>query len=81
MDFYYQPKGMFFTENDTDVIARYRETDGKHYDDAIMRKAVEDVKKSGNFNHYNFLMNNCQDFVESVKTRYSEIVKEQRERK
>ena len=73
--------GEFFTETDPNVIARYRETDGKHYDDAIMRKAVEDVKKSGKFYYYNALGNNCQDFVESVKNRYHEIFKEQGKRK
>ena len=73
--------GEFFTETDPNVIARYRETNGKHYDDAIMRKAVEDVKKSGKFYYYNALGNNCQDFVESVKNRYHEIFKEQGKRK
>ena len=65
--------GKFFTETDPNVIAKYRETDGKHYDDAIMRRAVEDVKNSGKFNHYNLINNNCQDFTQSVRKRYEEL--------
>lgn len=68
--------GKFFTETNPSVIAEYSETDGKHYDDAIMRKAVEDVKKSGKFYYYKALgngRNNCQDFVESVTKRYWEL--------
>lgn len=43
----------------------FTETDGKHYDDAIMRRAVEDVKNSRKFTYYKALgdgQNNCQDF-------------------
>lgn len=71
----------FFTETDPSVIARYRATDGKHYDDAIMRKAIEDIRKSGKFNYYNALNNNCQDFVEDVRNRYREIFNQQGGRK
>ena len=73
-------KGKFFTETNPDVIAKYRETDGQHYDDAIMRKAVEDVKNSGKFNYYKVFgdgRNNCQDFVESVTKRYWELFNQQ----
>ena len=76
--------GKFFTETDPNVIAKYRETDGKHYDDAIMRKAVEDVKKSGKFYYYKALgngRNNCQDFVQDVKDKYYEILKQQERKK
>ena len=72
--------GKFFTETDPNVIAKYRETDGQHYNDAIMRKAVEDVRKSGKFNYYKALgngRNNCQDFVESVTKRYWELFNQQ----
>ena len=71
--------GKFFTETDPNVIAKYRETDGQHYDDAIMRKAVEDVKKSMRFLYYKAIgegKNNCQDFVQDVKDRYYEIFKQ-----
>lgn len=66
----------FFTETDPNVIAKYRETDGKHYDDAIMRRTVEDVRKSGRFTYYKALgegQNNCQDFTQSVRKRYEEL--------
>lgn len=67
-------------ETDPNVIAKYRETDGKHYDDAIMRRTVEDVRKSGRFTYYKALgngRNNCQDFVESVTKRYWELFNQQ----
>ncbi|WP_126498347.1 hypothetical protein [Helicobacter cholecystus] len=77
---YYKTKaiGKFFTETDPSVIARYRATDGKHYDDAIMRQAVEDVKKYGMFKYYYLTINNCQDFIKQVKIRYQKIFKQQR---
>ena len=84
--FYEETKtfGKFFTETNPNIIARYRETDGKHYDDVIMRKAVEDVKKSGKFYYYKALgngRNNCQDFVQDVKDKYYEILKQQERKK
>ena len=70
-------KGKFFTETNPDVIAKYRETDGQHYDDAIMRKAVEDVKNSGSFKQYLPLIWDCQIFVKDVKKRYKELIRQQ----
>ena len=74
-------KGKFFTETNPDVIAKYRETDGQHYDDAIMRKAVEDVKNSGSFKQYLPLIWDCQIFVKDVKKRYKELIRQQEARK
>ncbi|WP_300222128.1 filamentous hemagglutinin N-terminal domain-containing protein [uncultured Helicobacter sp.] len=70
-------KGKFFTETNPNVIAKYRETDGQHYDDAIMRKAVEDVKNSGSFKQYLPLIWDCQIFVKDVKKRYKELIRQQ----
>jgi len=50
---------------------------GPHYDDTIMRAAVDNVKGSGNWNKartpnggYNFFFHNCQDFVDAVLKEY-----------
>lgn len=64
-------------ETDPNVIAKYRESEGKHYDDAIMRKAVEDVKNSGSFKQYFPLIWDCQIFVKDVKKRYKELIRQQ----
>ena len=39
--------------------------DSKHYDDAKIRSAIDTVKSRERFNSssYNFILNNCQDFI------------------
>ncbi|WP_305863112.1 hypothetical protein [Helicobacter cholecystus] len=68
--------GKFFTETNPDVIARYKPIDSKHYDDAIMRQAVEDVRRSRKFSQYFPFMSDCQVFVQDVRKRYEEIFKQ-----
>ncbi|PAF44758.1 hypothetical protein [Helicobacter sp. 11S02596-1] len=51
----------------------YQDTDGKHYDDDIMRKAVENVKQTFS-PKYNLFLNNCQDFTSSVIREYQKIL-------
>lgn len=67
--------GEFFEETDPDIISKYRDTDGKRYDDAIMRKAVEEVKQSFDLK-YRLWGNNCQDFTQSVREQFQEIIKQ-----
>lgn len=64
---------MTFTETAYNATDKSSLTDGKHYDDVMMRKAVENVKKSGNFNRYNACTNNCQDFTQAVKEEYKRL--------
>lgn len=47
----------------------------KHYDDNIMKKAVEKAKSSGRFNgkSYGFISNNCQDFLSNVLYHYQQM--------
>lgn len=64
--------GVFMVETDPNVIRLYEDTDGIHYDDKIMRKAVNNVKK--NFNYYRAWSNNCQTFTHSVVMEYYRIL-------
>lgn len=47
----------------------------KHYDDNIMKKAVEKAKSSGRYNgkSYGFISNNCQDFLSNVLYHYQQM--------
>ena len=47
--------------------------DAKSYDDDLIRDAVNDVKKNYPNDGYNFLTNNCQDFVTDVIKRYGQL--------
>ncbi|MCR5750426.1 MAG: RHS domain-containing protein, partial [Kiritimatiellae bacterium] len=55
----------------------YNNTEYRHYDDKLMRKAVEAVVKTGKWTRekYNFVTHNCQDFVEAVIKEYNKLEK------
>lgn len=67
--------GVFMVETDPNVIRLYEDTDGIHYDDKTMRKAVNNVKKNFN-NYYTAYDNNCQNFTYSVVAEYYRILRE-----
>tara|TARA_R110002012_G_scaffold321931_1_gene552473 strand:+ start:4645 stop:5178 length:534 start_codon:yes stop_codon:yes gene_type:complete len=47
--------------------------DAESYDDDLVRGAVKDVKKNYPNDGYNFVTNNCQDFVTDVIKRYNQL--------
>lgn len=63
-------------ETDPNVIRLYEDTDGIHYDDKTMRKAVNNVKKNFEMTKYNVFNNNCQNFTYSVVGEYYRILDE-----
>ncbi|WP_180674042.1 hypothetical protein, partial [Helicobacter sp. 13S00482-2] len=70
--------GVFIVETDPNVIKLYQDTDGIHYDDRIMRRAVDNVKEIFEMKKYNVLFNNCQDFTHSVVSEYYRILYQER---
>ena len=48
--------------------------DGIHYDDDIMRKAVNEVE-FGNYSNWPWDKNNCQDYSDRLRDKYKEILK------
>ncbi len=53
----------------------YNNTEYRHYDDKLMRAAVETVVKTGKWTpeKYNFFTHNCQDFVDAVIEEYNKL--------
>ncbi|WP_219349859.1 hypothetical protein, partial [Helicobacter sp. 13S00482-2] len=72
--------GVFMVETDPNVIKLYEDTDGIHYDDRIMRRAVDNVKETFNM-YYKAWNNNCQAFTHSVVSEYYRILYQEREMK
>ncbi|MEI8646398.1 RHS repeat-associated core domain-containing protein [Pseudoalteromonas sp. Hal056] len=65
----YTKGGLF---DDSKNKSKYQ-CDAKSYDDDLIRDAVNDVKKNYPNDGYNFLTNNCQDFVTDVIKRYGQL--------
>ncbi|WP_305862812.1 hypothetical protein, partial [Helicobacter cholecystus] len=55
-------------------IFKYKPKNNTKYDDKIMRKAIDRVAPQTK--SYNFLMNNCQDFIQRVIQEYHTLSKE-----
>lgn len=51
----------------------------KHYDDALMRQALENVMSNWNM-EYNVLTNNCQHFTEALRKEYERLKNETEKR-
>lgn len=81
------PMGVF-SETDPKMIKQYEgKCSSKHYDDSVMKKAVENVKRKETLtlglppkkqlkyapNKYNVVTRNCQDFVTDVEKEYNKL--------
>jgi len=68
----YSKKGIMNRENQKD----YKMEDTL-YDDVLMNKAIENVKKSGRFDekgkNYKLTGNNCQDFADAMREEYNNL--------
>ena len=67
----YGPQG----DDDTLVDNRYVPVDSEYYDDELLRKAVEIIRKDPKWNKYNYreFTHNCQDFVDEVIDAYEDL--------
>ncbi|MDP3731769.1 MAG: RHS repeat-associated core domain-containing protein, partial [Candidatus Omnitrophota bacterium] len=65
------PKGRF-SEDASKKDYRY---DDKHYDDALMREALKNIK-DGKYSNYPWNKNNCQDWAERLRKEYERLKKE-----
>lgn len=82
------PMGLF-SETDPKVIEQYQGKCSKHYDDSLMRKAIENVQRKKALSlgfppkqelkyaphKYNALTRNCQEFVSDVEKEYKKLQK------
>ena len=68
----YGDQGYMYKENKKDY-----KMDDTIYDDVIMNKAIENVKKSGRFDekgkNYKLTGNNCQDFADAMREEYNNL--------
>lgn len=67
----FRPSGRFYTENRND----YRFVGTKHYDDALMREALNNVQDG----KYHLLFNNCQHWCTRLRWEYGKLKRRQSE--
>ena len=63
-----------FSEDESKAYDRF----GPHYDDAIMRKSENNLRKSGDWtaNKYHLFGHNCQDFADALRHEYCHMKRE-----
>ena len=69
------PNGRF-TEDPTGKGYRY---DDKHYDDALIREALKNLK-DGEYSNWPWNKNNCQDWAERLREEYERLEKEKKKK-